>query len=233
MTSDNYTLTASAVGYNSSSQSIVVSPGVPTIANFSLVSSAQLTPSPTPTGSGIIYGFVYNENEIPMKNVSISLTGTSSYSGSTDTDEDGYYLFEGLVEGDYTLRASKSGYESASEKVSLGDGETKEVDFTLAETTSGSIYGYVLNIKGDPIENVRLKLHGLRTKYNAKTASDKDGFFEFTGLNADKYVIKAKKKRYRPAKATVELEELETKEIEIFVGSGYKRKVLNLRCYDE
>lgn len=214
---NNYSLTASATGYNSSTQTITVSAGAPTIANFSLTSSVQPTPtpSPTPTGSGILYGFVYDEDEMPMRSVSMTLTGPNSYSESSKTDEDGYYSFEGLAAGDYTLRASKSGYQPASEDVSLGEGEASEVDFNLEETTSGSIYGFVRNIYGEPIENVRITLKGLKTRYNAKTASDRDGFFEFTDLDADKYVIKAKKKRYRLAKKTVEIEEKESKEIEI------------------
>ena len=152
---------------------------------------------------------------MPMRSVSMTLTGPNSYSESSKTDEDGYYSFEGLAAGDYTVRASKSGYQPASENVSLGEGEENEVDFNLEETTSGSIYGFVRDIYGEPIENVRIKLKGLKTRYNAKTASDKDGFFEFTELDADKYVLKAKKKRHRPAKKTVKIEEGESKEIEI------------------
>jgi len=218
---NNYLLTASATGYNSSTQSVTVSAGTLIEAKFSLASSVQPTPtpsptpSPTPTGSGIIYGFVYDEDEMPMRSVSMTLTGPNSYSESSKTDEDGYYSFEGLASGDYTIRASKSGYQPASENVSLGEGEENEVDFNLEETTSGSIYGFVRDIYGEPIENVRIKLKGLKTRYNAKTASDKDGFFEFTELDADKYVLKAKKKRHRPAKKTVKIEEGESKEIEI------------------
>ena len=214
---NNYLLTASATGYNSSTQSVTVSAGTLIEAKFSLASSVQPTPtpSPTPTGSGIIYGFVYDEDEMPMRSVSMTLTGPNSYSESSKTDEDGYYSFEGLAAGDYTIRASKSGYQPASENVSLGEGEENEVDFNLEETTSGSIYGFVRDIYGEPIENVRIKLKGLKTRYNAKTASDKDGFFEFTELDADKYVLKAKKKRHRPAKKTVKIEEGESKEIEI------------------
>jgi len=210
---NNYSLTASATGYNSSTQSITVSAGAPTVANFSLTSVAP-TPTPTPA-NGVIYGFVYDEDEMPMRSVSMTLTGPNSYSESSKTDEDGYYSFEGLAAGDYTVRASKSGYQPASENVSLGEGESSEVDFNLEETTSGSIYGFVTDIYGEPIENVRITLKGLKTRHNAKTASDRDGFFEFTDLDADKYVIKAKKKRYRLAKKTVEIEERESKEIEI------------------
>ena len=71
----------------------------------------------------------------------------------------------------------------------------------------GKIYGYVVDIKGSPIESVKLKLKGLKTKLKKSGSSDGDGFFEFTDLEADTYLISAKKKRYRNAKQTVRLEE--------------------------
>ena len=57
------------------------------------------------------------------------------------------------------------------------------------------------------------------------TSSDEDGFFEFTGLGADTYVIFAKKIRYKKAKATVKLEEDESKEIEIEMKRTSKRVI--------
>ena len=113
--------------------------------------------------------------------------------------------------------------------ISLDEGEVHEVKTIMLEVSvTGTIYGYVRDIRGDPIENVRLALKGLKTKYSAKAASDKDGFFEFNDLDADTYVIKAKKKRYRPAKTSVELEEAETKEIEIEMNKVTKRGIILL-----
>ena len=188
------------------------------------------SPSPTPTpatGTGLIYGFVNDENELPLRNVSMSLSGPSGYSASTTTDEDGYYIFEELPAGDYTLKASKSGYNTETVEISLDEDEVYEVKtIMLEESVSATIYGYVLDITGEPIENARLKLKGLKNKYSAKTASDKDGFFEFTGLEAGKYLITVKKKRYKPGKTTVEVEEGESKEIEIELRATKTRTIL-------
>ncbi len=85
----------------------------------------------------------------------------------------------------------------------------------MEEIEKGKIYGYVVKIDGDLIESVRLRLKGVKTKVSKNTSSDADGFFEFTGLGADTYVIFARKIRYKKAKATVKLEEDESKEIEI------------------
>ena len=117
-----------------------------------LTPSPSPTPTPTTSGTGIIYGFVNDEDEFPLKNVSISLTGPNNYSESTETDEDGYYLFENLAVGDYTLRASKSGYQSASMDISLDEGEVHEVKTIMLEVSvTGTIYGYVRDIRGTPL----------------------------------------------------------------------------------
>ena len=68
-----------------------------------------------------------------------------------------------------------------------------------------------------------MKLKGINTKTTKQTSSDTEGFFEFTGLGADTYVIFAKKMRYKKAKATVKLEKDESKEIEIEMKRTSKR----------
>lgn len=109
-------------------------------------------------------------------------------------------------------------------EVTFAEGDKKEVEtVTMILVEKGKIYGYVLNIKGDPIESVRLKLKGVGTKAVKSASTDADGFFEFTELEADKYVIFAKKKGYKKTKSTVKLEEGEYKEVEIEIRKTTKR----------
>jgi len=168
-------------------------------------------------GTSIIYGTVTDANELSLRNAIVSLTGTDNdYYSETYTDEDGFYIFEELEAGDYELVAEKDGYQYASAEISLDEDEVYEVEtLKLDEEETGSIYGYIYDVKGNPVENVRLKIKGLTAKYNEKTATDRDGLFEFTDLDADIYVITAKKKRYKTTRTTIELEELEDREIEI------------------
>lgn len=186
------------------------------IMGFILAFQAYQT-SARAASTGMIYGFVYDANEIPLRSATMSLTGPDGYSESAKSTEDGYYEFDGLAEGDYTLLAEKSGYQSETVEISLGSGEDYMVDdIKLEEVESGAIYGYVLDINGDPVENAKLTIKGLTTKYSSKTATDQDGFFEFPDLEPDNYVIIIKKKRYKTTKKSVELEEDgEKKEIEI------------------
>ena len=92
--------------------------------------------------------------------------------------------------------------------MSLGEGEAKDLGTIILEEEGalGGIYGNVVDIKGDPIESVQIKLKGLKTKVTRTESSDADGYYEFTGLDADTYIITAKKKRYRKFKQTVTLE---------------------------
>ena len=124
----------------------------------------------------------------------MNITG-NNFSDSTTTDEDGYYEFSGLKEGDYTLTYEKAGYQTYTEDISLGEGESMDMGTIIMETVeNGMIYGYVVNIKGNPVEYVRLKLKGIKTKTTKQTSSDADGYFEFSDLEADTYIITAKKK---------------------------------------
>ena len=217
----DYTLTAAANGYTSLSQSITVVGGTAVLANFALL-TAQPTPSPTP-GGGVIFGFVYDEDDFPLRGVTVTIE-SNSFSKSAETDEDGYYRFDEFVAGNYKLTYEKEGYETQTQDISLEQGEIKDLGVvTMEQSEKGMIYGYVVNIKGNPLEFVRLRLKGIKTKVLKTASSDEDGFFEFTDLEADTYIIYAKKKKYRNARRNVKLGDGESEEIEIVMKRTSKR----------
>ena len=190
------------------------------------------TPKSTPTpaeGTGVIYGFVLDENEFAFKNVSVTLTYTNGYSKSAKTDSEGYYEFANLAAGDYTLAYSKDGYQTQTQEVSLGEDESLDLGTIAMEPVEkGMISGYVVDIKGDPIEYAKLKLKGIKTKKTKTTVSDADGFFEFTDLDADDYIITAKRSRYKSTRKTIQLEEGDEIEIEIEMKKTSRRGVMVL-----
>ncbi len=131
---------------------------------------------------------------------------------------------DSLKEGDYTLTYEKEGYQTYTEDISLGEGEEMDMGTIILETIeNGMIYGYVVNIKGNPIEYVRLKLKGINTKTTKQTSSDADGFFEFSDLEADTYIITAKKKGFKPVNQRIKLEEGEVTDIEIEMKKSSRR----------
>lgn len=79
----------------------------------------------------------------------------------------------------------------------------------------GSIFGDVIDTKGNLIESAKIKLKGINTKILKKTTSDEEGLFEFTDLDADTYKIIATKKGYKKRKQIIFLETGGEKEIEI------------------
>ena len=209
----NYTLTASAEGYASSSQPVTVYAGEVTVVDFLLTRESK----------GIVFGIVQDEDENPIREVTVIIEG-NNFSNNTETDENGFFTFENISSGDYTLTFEKEDYETKTMDIALGEGEVKDVGIiTLEVRPSPKIYGYVVKINGDPIESVRLKLKGIKTKVIKTASSDEDGFFEFTDLEVDTYIIFAKKKRYRNTQRKVKLGDSESKEIEIVMKKTSKR----------
>lgn len=86
---------------------------------------------------------------------------------------------------------------------------------TQSPGQKGKIYGHVVDSYGEPIESVKLRIKGLKTYYKVTTASDADGFFEFEELEADTYVLIAKKSGYWADKQTITLAEGDETQIEI------------------
>ena len=213
----SYTLTASATGYTASSQPVTVEAGAATQAVF------LLQPTTIPGGNSFIFGFVNDEDDDALKGVTVTLDGAEN-SESVETDEEGYYEFRNLSAGDYTITYEKEGYQTQTRDISLGENEVKEVETIIMEIIEkAKISGYVVDIQGEPIESVKLRLKGIKTGYKSTSSSDADGFFEFVDLEADTYVLIAKKRNYKRAKQTIKLGEGEETEIEIEMKKTSKR----------
>ncbi|HHT9146646.1 MAG: carboxypeptidase regulatory-like domain-containing protein [Candidatus Brocadiaceae bacterium] len=205
-----------------STPTVIASPTPQPFPTITPLPTAIPSQTPTPGGSGMVYGFVYNADEESLKNVTVNIIG-NNFSDST-TDEDGYYEFTGITEGDYTLTYEKSGYQTHTEDISIGEGEDMDMGTIIMETVEkGMIYGYVVNIKGNPLEYGRLKLKGISTKKTKQTSSDADGFFEFSDLDADTYIITAKKKGFKPVNQRIKLGDGEVTDIEIEMKKSSRR----------
>ncbi|GEM_PF-6812509 len=68
-----------------------------------------------------------------------------------------------------------------------------------------------------------MKLKGIKTKTTKQTSSGADGYFEFLNLDADTYIITAKKTGFKPVNQRVNLEEGEVTDIEIEMKRTIKR----------
>jgi hypothetical protein len=114
-----------------------------------------------------------------------------------------------------------------SNDIKLDEGEDQEMGKVIMELVKyGKIYGYVVNIYGDPIESVKLRLKGVKTKVSKNTSSDADGFFEFTDLDEGIYIVYASKKRYKNYQKTIKLEQGQEKKIEIEMRRFVNRQIM-------
>ena len=194
--------------------------GIPTLEP---IPSGIPTLPPAPGGNSFIFGFVNNADDDALPGVTVTLDG-AEYSESSVTDEDGAFEFRNLSAGEYTLTCEKEGFETISQDISLGDSEIYDAGtIVLEEVVKATLSGYVVDINGDPIENVRIKAKGLTTGYKNTAASDADGFFEFTELEEDTYVLVLKKKGYKRKNMTVSVGEGESEEVEITMKKTSKR----------
>jgi uncharacterized membrane protein len=115
-----YTVIASATGYNTASSSVTVTSGGTVTRDFALI----------PVGGGIILGTI--------KGTVTNATSLAPISGATvtaggitrTTDANGNYIIS-IGPGTYTVKASATGYNSASASVIVTSGGTVTRDFAL------------------------------------------------------------------------------------------------------
>jgi protocatechuate 3,4-dioxygenase beta subunit len=119
ITPGTYTVSASAAGYQTSTQTnVTVTAGNTTAVNFALTASpATGTISGTVTISG---------TTTPVAGATVSFSG-----GSTTTAADGTYTFTNVSPGAYPVSASATGYQPASQSVSVTAGATSTANFAM------------------------------------------------------------------------------------------------------
>ncbi|HHT9108802.1 MAG TPA: MSCRAMM family protein [Candidatus Wunengus sp. YC63] len=205
----SYTLIASAAGYTPSPQPVTVEAGAATQVVF------LLQPETAPGGASV-FGFVTDPDENELEGVVVTINGVN-YSGETFTDVDGFFQFENVPAGDYTVTFEYEGYQIQTQGISITEGQTEaDLDVIIMEPiVIASISGSVTDINGDPLESVKVKIRGIKTLFTDVVFTDADGFFEFADLEEDTYVIIANKRGYKRNKHKVTLEEGQQEEIEI------------------
>lgn len=102
------------------------------ILNAVLALSLAL-PAIAQPGTALLSGRVLDQTGGALPGVVVTLVHKGSGAQKTVTsDSDGGYRFDALAKGEYEVRATLSGFGDATQLVSLGDGETRKLDLTLA-----------------------------------------------------------------------------------------------------
>jgi hypothetical protein len=114
-----YTVTASATGYNSKSQQVSVTSGETTIADFVLTKIIQ---------NSSISGKVIDE----VTGLAIAGARVGDGIRTVTAASDGSYTIPDVPAGTYIVTASATGYNNASQSVTVGENEVSSVaDFSL------------------------------------------------------------------------------------------------------
>jgi hypothetical protein len=129
---DTYTVTASAFGYNTASQSAAVTDGGTTTVNFALTAA--------PTGS--LSGTVSENNGNPLANGTVTILGTPI--PPTTTDASGHYSFASVPNGTYNVKAEAGRCNTAQTDSVTVSGSTTH-DFTLPQRTDS--FGYSCRVE--------------------------------------------------------------------------------------
>jgi uncharacterized membrane protein len=141
-----YTATAQASGYASSPDALNVWTGYPDSVKYFLSTQQP----------GSISGKVTSTSGAAVSNATVWYSG-----GTTKTDSSGDYTFSNVSPETYTVTASQSGYQTASnQNVSVSSGIATSSNLVLTATSTGSIAGTVTNTTGTGIANATVSYSG-------------------------------------------------------------------------
>lgn len=117
---------------------------------------------------------------------------------SLSTNSQGQYLFNGLSNGDYEVRASKHGYSTAvSPLITLRGNQYMVQNITMVEEYSSSITinGVITDEEtGDPIEDALVALYSVTEGMEVlvqTTETNSQGIYGFINLQPGEYFVRA------------------------------------------
>ncbi|MBD3297107.1 MAG: hypothetical protein GF341_00475, partial [candidate division Zixibacteria bacterium] len=176
----NYVLEASVSGYRSQSVNIFVSSGSSIVRNVVLKTVTTVS------------GLVTDQFKDVIVGATVELSGPDNR--QTTTNANGGYTFTDVVEGDYTIDVSQSGYVPESKETTVA-GSPVVVDFELIAGTN--VVGQVNIVESStPIAGATITLDGAGGTFVA--ASGIDGRFGFGVIPQGLYTATATAPNYAP-----------------------------------
>ncbi len=158
---------------------------------------------------GEVFGQITSDGD-PLEGATVTAIEVDA---STRTDEDGTYRL-GLPDGTHTIEASKEGYAPASTTITVGEGESEQVDLDLQRLDRGSLEVVVTDAAGDdePIADAAVTVTG---PMEAEGTTDEDGRLVVDDLVEGDYEVEVSATGYLGAsiEATVVPEETTVAEI--------------------
>ncbi len=153
--------------------------------------TVTITVLPVSGGTGSVTGTVTDTSGKGINRADVQ-TDTGQ---STKTTKKGKYTLTDVPAGGVTVTASKSGYVSQQQAVTVTDGNSTTVDFALAEETggggtgTGSVKGTVKDSGGSRVEGALVKVE----TPEPSTTTNKGGKYNLGGVPAGSHTLTASK----------------------------------------
>lgn len=158
-------------------------------ANKSTVVNASLSPKP-----GTISGICVNASNIHLSGITVKIISTGT---STITDSSGYFKFDSVTPGNYTLEFSNPSYQTLTQTVTVQNGKDLIIGNIQMTAKVGALSGRVINIdNGTPVPSATIRIIEL----NVSAPSDSNGYFSFTGVRIGTYTIEGTAANYSTAR---------------------------------
>jgi len=130
----------------------------------------------------------------------------------TTTDANGAWEITGLIEGDYTMTASKDGYTIEAQTFTLEADTTLDL-VAIQQPPQGIAGGVIQDAQGNPVAGVNVTIDG------QTTVTDDNGRWEISNVNEGKHDITASKDGYVFPTKACEVGNDENCEISLQAGS--------------
>jgi len=197
-----YTVTAVKNGFDSLIVGITVTAGAISIADFILPKADTLSNEKYGSISGTIY------NALSGHTISAVNLYTTPTTNSIRCGQDGKFIFENMLPGEYVISAEKTGYLSTTKNimVKVGENSISEIELTPEDTTtvkvSGNLFGKIINsITEEPLKNVLI----VTDPSYGSVLTDSLGNYEIENLPVDEYSLTITKTYFTEKASTVSI----------------------------
>lgn len=175
----SYTVSVSASGYGSNSQTTNSTTGQTTTVNLAL----SATSTPTNTSPGAVSGRITDISN----GSSISGATVTLGSASTTTNSTGNYSFSSVTAGSYTLTAKVSGYFTVTNTVNVTAGTTSTDNVQMA--TGGKLAGTVTTTSGAAISGATVTISGGLIPNTVTVTTNSSGVYNSSWVPVGNYTV--------------------------------------------
>lgn len=195
-----YSITLSKSGYQTLTKPLTLVPGEDQTLSYTLYKDGETPPAET----SIIKGNVYSQDDgwDGVADADVSLLDGENTIATAKTDDEGDFeiTIDGIINGDYTLKVEKQGYETYSATVNFTNGKASNQDINLShKSTEATITGMITGGPADSlVDGAEVKLYS--GEEAVATAETFYGQYTMTISNPGEgsYVLKVDAVGYEP-----------------------------------